>query len=271
MTVQKGDSREGVVRDPWFPIALMLLVLLGAWLGIFGPMPDGFTKWLHGWQTLIAAVVAAVAVIVAFKNTDRSLAHAESLETNRRRRKHAAVRAVLPLVLSQVIAYAERSTRSLNELVSLCVGETLPSGVTTEKLIEPLPSETLKSLADFIEYTDTTSVEVLESTVAWIQIFDSRMRALVQHNNDPARTWVVVRSEIKGLIVDAATIDAGAASAFEYARRSRAAMPAELSWDVVIGALRNMGLWDHEHPRVHQIVERRQTRSTGPFDTLSAR
>jgi hypothetical protein len=268
MTVQEGQFEGGVVRDPWFPFAMVLIVLLGAWLGILGPMPDGFTKWLQGWQTLIAAVVAAVAVIFAFKNTDRSLAHAERLEENRRRRKHAAVRAVLPLALSQVIAYADRSARSLNDLVSKCEGETLPAGVAVESLVEPLPSETLKSLADFIEYTDTTSVEVLESTVAWIQIFDSRMRALVQHNNDPAKTWVVVRTEIEGLIVDAATIYAGVASGFDYARRRRAQMPTELSWDGVIGALRNMRLWDDEYPRVYQIVEGCRTRSTGPFEPL---
>ena len=258
------------MRDPWFPIALMLIALLCVWLGIFGPLPDSFTRSLQGWQTLIAAVVAAVAVIVAFKNTDRSLAHAERLEANRRRRKHAAVRAVLPLALSQVIAYAERSAWALNDLVSKCKGETLPSGVVPESLIEPLPSETLKSLADFIEYTDATSVEVLESTVAWIQIFDSRMRALAQHNNDPAKTWVVVRTEIEGLIVDAATIHAGAASAFDYARRRRAQMPTGLLWVAVIGALRNMRLWEDEYPRVHQIVDGRQSKSTGPFQQLRA-
>jgi hypothetical protein len=104
-------------------------------------MPDGFAKWLQGWQTLIAAVVAAVAVIVAFKNTDRSLAHAESQETNRRRRKHAAVRAVLPLALSQVLAYAEQSARALKDLVGKCEGETLPAGAATESLVEPLPSD----------------------------------------------------------------------------------------------------------------------------------
>lgn len=258
------------MRDPWFPIILMLIVLLGVWLGIFGPMPDGFAKWLQGWQTLVAAVVAAVAVVVAFKNTDRSLAHAGTLETNRRRRKHAAVRAVLPLALSQVIAYVERSARALNDLVSKCEGETLPAGVVAESLVQPLPSETLKSLADFIEYADTTSVEVLKSTLAWIQIFNSRVRALVQHNNDPAKTWVVVRTELEGLIVDAATIYAGVASAFDYARRRRGQMPTELSWDAVIGALRNMRFWDDEYPRVYQIVEGRRSTSTGPFEPLRA-
>lgn len=256
------------MRDPLFPIGLMLIVLLVVWLGIFGPMPDGFAKWLQGWQTLIAAAVAAGAVIVAFKNTDRSLAHAGALETNRRRRKHAAVRAVLPLALAQVIAYAERSALALNDLIDKCVGETLPAGVVTKSLIEPLPSETLKSLSEFIEYTDTTSVEVLESTLAWIQIFDSRMRALVQHNNDPAGTWVVVRTEIEGLIVDAASIYAGAASALDYARRRSAQMPTQLLWDAVISALRNLHFWDDEHPRVYQAVERRRLSSTGPFEPL---
>lgn len=256
------------MRDPWFPAALALIVLVAVLLGILGPMPDGFAKWLQGWQPLAAAGVASIAAYIAFQNTSRSLAHAESLETNRRRRKHAALRALLPLALSQVVAYAERSTRALNELVGKCVDETLPAGVTTESLVEPLPSETLKLLADFIEYTDTTSVEVIESTVAWIQIFDSRMRALVRSNNDPAKTSIVVRGEIEGRIIDAAAIYAGAASAFEYARRRKDHLPIALLWDAVVAALRNMRLWDDEHPRLYQIVESRRISTTGPFEPL---
>jgi len=132
-----------------------------------------------------------------------------------------------------------------------------------------LPSETLKSLADFIEYTDTTSVEVIESTVAWIQILDARMRSIVQDNNDPSGTHVVVRAGIEGRIIDAATIYAGAASAFDYARRRRADLPATLLWDAVLGALRNMRIWDHEYPRLYQIIEGRQSNSSGPFERLA--
>jgi hypothetical protein len=261
------------MSHPGIPIALPLIALLGVWLGIFGPLPTGASSWIQHWQTLLAAIVAStiasVAAYVAFQNTSRSLAHAESLETNRRRRKHAALRAVLPLALSQVIAYADRSARALNELVGKCEGETLPAGVATESLVEPLPSETLKSLADFIEYTDTTSVEVIESTVAWIQILDARMRSIVQGNNDPSGTRVIVRTEIEGRIIDAVTIYAGAASAFDYARRRQAHLPTTLLWDAVFGALRNMRFWDHEYPRLYQIIERHQSISPGPFDRLS--
>src|SRR5580704_16524622 len=129
------------MRDPWFPIALMLIVILGVWLGIVGPLPHGFAAWLQQWQTLAAACVASAAAYIAFRNTSRTLAHAESLENRRRIRKHAAIRAVLPLALAQVSNYAARSAEALNQLVHICQGETLPSGIASRQLLEPPPQD----------------------------------------------------------------------------------------------------------------------------------
>lgn len=53
------------MRDPWFPIAWMLVILLTIWFGIVGPLPVGFTAWLQQWQTLVAAVVASGAAYIA--------------------------------------------------------------------------------------------------------------------------------------------------------------------------------------------------------------
>ncbi|HUD85501.1 MAG TPA: hypothetical protein VMR17_03560, partial [Xanthobacteraceae bacterium] len=147
-------------RNLWFPIALILIVLIAISLDIVGLVPDSFVAWLQRWQTLAAAGVASVAAYIAFQNTTRSLRQAERLENNRRNRKHAAVRAVLPLALSQVSAYAERSARALNELVGQCEDEALPARTAQENLVGPLPSETLEALADFIEYSDTANVTV---------------------------------------------------------------------------------------------------------------
>jgi hypothetical protein len=66
---------------PWFPTAVLLIGLLGVWLGIFGPLPSGATSWLQAWQPLLAATVASVAAHVALSNTSRSPEHAERLET----------------------------------------------------------------------------------------------------------------------------------------------------------------------------------------------
>jgi len=245
---------------PWFPIALLLIALLGVWLGIFGPLPTGATSWLQAWQPLLAATVASIAAYVAFQNTSRSLTHAESLEANRRQRKHAALRAVLPLVLSQVNAYAERSAGILNQFLTECLGPLLPSGTATSAHIESLPSETLKTLAEFIEYTDTGDVGVLESTVAWIQIHDARMRQLVLNNNDPSQSHIVTKTDIWNQMVDAASIYAGASSFFNYARRRDSNFPVTVSWDQVSAALRNMRLWPDENPELHAVIDRREGR-----------
>ena len=257
------------MRDPWFPVVLMLIVVLGVWLGIFGPLPDGFAVWLQQWQSLTALLIAGIAAYVAIRNTTRSLEHAASLESRRRSRKHAAVRAVLPLALAQVTGYAERSAHSLNDLVGKCDQEILPSAVAPGSIAEPLPSETLKTLAEFIEYSDRVDVGIIESTVALIQIHDSRLHRLVEPNRDPSGIRVVVRTELEARIIDAASIYAGAAAAFEYARRRQAQLPRTLSWDDVVAALRNMQIWDDQHPRLYTLLQSRESRSAGPFESLS--
>jgi hypothetical protein len=186
------------VRDPWFPIALMLIVLLTCWLGIVGPLPHGFATWLQQWQTLFAATVALFASGVAFHNTTRSLRQSVEQETGRRKRKHAALRAVLPLALSQVLHYAERSARALDQLAVQCQGrkfECLPRLCASESLIQPLPSDTLETLADFIEYSDSLNVVVLEDMVAWIQIHDARVRR-IESNRGQSSPQLVVRLKL---------------------------------------------------------------------------
>ncbi|MCP3477621.1 hypothetical protein NLM33_46560 [Bradyrhizobium sp. CCGUVB1N3] len=259
------------MRDPWFPILLILIVLVTVWLGIFGPLPDGFAKWLQGWQTLIGASVAVVAATIAYWNTNRSLAHSEKLETRRRRQKQTALRAMLPLALAQVGAYAEQTAKALQTLITQCDQETLPFDVVQVDFVKPLPSETLKSFSEFIEYSDEMSVDVIASTVAMIQIHDSRLRGILQDNHDPSRSRVIVRSDLERSIVDGTIIYAGGSSGFNYARRRQDSWPDELTWDEVIRALRNMGFFDDEHPRLHEDVERRATQSRGPFDLLRTR
>jgi len=132
------------MRDPWFPLLIILIVLLRTWLGIFGPMPHGFTEWLHGWQTLIAASVALGAAYVAYWNTNRSLAHAKKLEADRRESKLTALRAMLPLALAQICEYAYRTAQSLNVLIAQCVNEVLPFGTIKNDFVKSLPSDTLR-------------------------------------------------------------------------------------------------------------------------------
>jgi hypothetical protein len=259
---------RGIVIFLILSLAINLLIFF-PWL-ISSMLLGEFSKWLFRWQTLVAALVASVAAYIAFQNTTRTLKHSERLENNRRNRKHAAVRAVLPLALAQVTAYGERSARDLNELVNKCNGESLPSKTAPASIAEPLPSETLETLSEFIEYSDSVNVEIIEATVAWIQIHDSRIRGLFYDNHDPSGDHVVVRTEIEGRIIDAASIYAGASAVFDYARRRQSQLPRTLSWDAVRRALRNMRFWDGDHPRLYAILEKREIKTVGPFERLTA-
>jgi hypothetical protein len=122
---------------------------------------------------------------VAVWNTTRSLKQSANQEQNRSDRKHAAVRAVLPLALAKISGYAEQSVHGLNDLVGKCDSNgRLPPGTASTSLVESVPSEALETLTEFIEYSDTLDVSIIESTTAWIQIHDSRIRSLIDNNAD---------------------------------------------------------------------------------------
>jgi hypothetical protein len=119
--------------------------------------------WLIG--AILASIVASTAAAIAVFNTVRLVRQAEKQESHRRRRKHTAVRAVLPLALAQVSHYTERSVRALDEPVGRCNGEILPAQAAPSNLIQPLPSETLETLSDFVEYADAPlNVRICEDT-----------------------------------------------------------------------------------------------------------
>jgi hypothetical protein len=53
------------------------------------------------------------------------------------------------------------------------------------------------------------NVDVLASTIALIQIHNSRLNAMVRDNDDPSSGRLIVRTNIEDCIIYAATISAG--------------------------------------------------------------
>jgi hypothetical protein len=174
---------------------------------------------------------------------------------------------MLPLALAQINEYAYQTAQSLNALITRCDREALPFGTIEDGFIRPLPSETLKSLTEFMEYADSVNVNVFAATVALIQIHDSRLRGMLRDNRDSSRTSMTLRTNLEEGIVTAASIFAGASSGFNYARRRDQHLPGELEllWNDVGRALQNMGFGKDEYPRIYEIVTRSQTGCRGPF------
>jgi hypothetical protein len=67
-----------------------------------------------------------------------------------------------------------------------------------------------------------------------------------------------------GYIIDAATVYAGAASAFDYARHRAIVLPPDVTWDNVRGALRNMKIWDDDTPSIFATIARFEDAEVGP-------
>lgn len=246
------------MRVPEIVLGFLLATAVWALLAVIG-LPDAISS-LKSWQTLIAATVALFAAAIAFHNTTRSLREAKQLEEMRRSRKHAAVRSVLPLALAQITDYAERTARVLDSAIDMCQGQALPRGSLVEDLAQPLPSETLRTLADFIEYS-TIDVRLVEQLVAAIQIHDSRLRALVEHNRDPLR--FVLKQELVGSIIDAACIHTAAGVMFGYARR-RQDLLQTITWNLVGSTLLfQMPIKDRGY---QAEVQRRESGNVKPFE-----
>ena len=255
-------------------LGFLLATALWALFGVLN-LPDAAAAWLHKWQTLVGALaagaVASIAIYFAVRNTTRAIRHAEHLETRRRTRKHAALRALLPDALADLINYAEQSSRQLDALLNSFSGGKLPPKTVPMSLAQTLPSETLRTLADFIEYSDTVDVGLVEAIVALEQIHEARLRDVVAANHNPMGGRLVLPTEIEARIIDAASIYAAAAALFEYARRQQDHMPQTISWDEVTSALRLMHFWDHQYPNLYMILAGRKNHTSGPLDRLMKR
>lgn len=218
---------------------------------------------LRQWQTLVAASVASFAAGLAFHNVTRSLRQSETQEQLRRRRKLVAIRAVLPLALAQITAYAQRTALALDRLIASCQVGTLFAGSVSADFIQPLPSEALKTLVQFIEYS-TMDVQLVEKVVAWIQIHDSRLHYLAESNRDPAR--LVQQPQLVARIIDAACIYTASGAMFGYARHRDDRLPTTITWDEILTNVQfSMGV----HDRGFQTeIDRRKDAGLIPFEEV---
>jgi hypothetical protein len=226
----------------------------------------GWLNSLKEWQTLAGAFVASIAIVVTIVNARNSLSHAEKLEVRKRAQKLAAIRAILPHTLDEISTYARSSARTLDRIFTEHQGNLLPAHAIKSIMFKAPPKEALQALTEFIEYADTINVEVIEATVAWMQIHAARVRELCENSQDPERP--ILRVNLIHRILDAGAIFAGAASVFDYARRRSNVIPTTVPWDYVQNCLHTMGLFNNDY---ETEIERSAALSSGPFDVLNAR
>jgi hypothetical protein len=165
---------------------------------------------------LIGSGVALLAIAGAYFNTTRTLAKTQALEEHRRARKLEALRAVLPLSLSEVCQYAETVCQRLASLIGMCADGLLVHDGTSPPSFPLLPSDAGKSLSEFIEYADDVYVQLLVTLVRKLQILNSRLSGLINKMADANE--ITQKSWLESMMIDCGVLYARAAAAFEFSR-----------------------------------------------------
>jgi hypothetical protein len=129
-----ADKREVRLRQgsfkPWAQWMIGFIVL-GAVAEIWlVTQICGFSQWLSNWQTLIAGMLALVGALLTVRYLRKQIVLTENMEIERRRREENAVKAVLPMALSEIVDYSTESIRLLERL-AVPRGGLLGSGLTT--------------------------------------------------------------------------------------------------------------------------------------------
>lgn len=208
------------------------------------------------WQTLIGGLIAIVAALLAVWNTTRTLRNAERLEQFRRSKKRQALRAVLPLVLSEVSDYAEKVTDELAEMDNQCdADKMLHHNAVAAPSFPSTPVDVIASLKEFIELADDDiDTKVVVSILRRMQVLQARARGLASDIRSNSG-GVTLQHYIETLMLDSATIYAMASACFDYGRGKSESLPTKVDWGEIRSALNVMGCRDFEHATLHEHLD----------------
>lgn len=212
---------------------------------------------IERWQTLIAGLLAIVAALIGGRYINRQIQASANIEEDRRKRKFAASRAVLPLTLSSLSEYARRCSAYLKDILATRNGEAIPlqSTPTPPPL---LPITVIEELRSMIEYSDEPIRGALVRLVSKIQEQTARLTVLANRlRKRPNSEELVTVSNIEEYMLDAAEIYARCAALFSFARAQSEEVPGDPSIADIRSALNQTSLWQENFARLHERVGRK--------------
>lgn len=196
----------------------VLIFALGFILGMAAwdkAPPSSTDSWLYRWQTLIGAFVALIAAGIGAWFINKQIATARRIEEEKRQLRQTAIRAVLPLSLSELCDYAMRSSARLKELHEACNDQILDQHSDVDRSFPQLPKEVSSIFRDFIECSTAPQARPLIDILSMIQVQSSRFRSIEAHHDEAE---LLTQHYIEALIIENAELYARSAAVFEFAR-----------------------------------------------------
>ncbi len=221
----------------------------------------GFWQAAMDWQGLEGGGLAIVAALITGKYIVNQTKKSQTIEDDRVARQLRALRAVLPLALSNLADWADACGDVLLKARSRAGGV----GVSKAALgtMPLLSNDILAQLQGFVEAADTKGAESVANLLANIQIFTARMRnAGFLPGGYAAKNQVV--NDLDSHLLGIGAIAAHVATLFDYSRRRSEETPALPGWDGVRTSLKLIGADPLTEPSLFQRLDAREARKAGP-------
>ncbi len=197
--------------------------------------------WIYYSQTLITGIIALGVGWLTVRHlrrqfVDERIRHQDQLDADQRRhedqrnRKLRALRAGLPIALSEIHEYATEAIELLSRFVT-ADGKLLGSDETDIETFAEIrdslpprpeyPSEAFKALQGVIEHADQADAEKLHEIIAYGQIHNSRFRSISARIIDGANpSMITMSTHLLSAIRDSLGMRLHVDRAFDYARET---------------------------------------------------
>lgn len=222
-------------------------------------------QYIYDYQTLITGLIAIFAAWWTVRHTREQLAqqraefdHQQQVEKDRRVRADTSARAALPVVLSDLLGYAQDCLRLL-----VVIRERSPSegvhgiiinGTDTNKL-PAIPPATVPTILSAIVSVDDDMARRMHAMIVNLQIQNSRIRGTISLNEADRRIFTTTHN-LDHYIVDAADLYARADKLLAMARGEYPIKEYEPAITDINRATTLCGLVD-QLPSVTAIIQRR--------------
>lgn len=193
------------------------LALFFSSLGAFGMMA-AMSGWfaaggvIERFQTLIAGAFALIAAVVGWRAIMKQIAASEVQEEERRKRRLAACRAVLPLALSNMAAYAGNRIEVLRLMLLQQRDGMIPASADV-RMDEP-PGDVIAQLKEFVEVAEPLHGNQVAILLSRIQVHEARMREFRRH----VSAGKITKATVEYNILDVAEIYSRTVDLLTHAR-----------------------------------------------------
>lgn len=189
-----------------------------------------------GWvdTTLVTGLAAVTAAWLSVGAVRQQIHQAEIIEKNRKDAKHTAIRAAIPLALSDLIEYCTETLEVLETIHLMCVKGVLPTSSIIPNF-PTAPKTVVGDVKELIEFSKTEDRRFLWQILVSFQILQARLNSLPPSN--ASASSVVMQLNIESFIVNAADLMARGSAYFNYARGFSSQPPTHVTRAEVAGAM----------------------------------